>query len=129
MMKIKRMQWLIRFLFYTLVMGAVSSCTVGCGSLQSVGAVQPVNSNQVAANRQLPPADPNQALLQVLQQKSFENAVRKMLAPDINDQQKCKPVTRIIEKQQSLTCADIEKLFFGQCNGDSAKVSDFDFQG
>jgi hypothetical protein len=88
---------------------------MACGSLQTAGPVQPVNSNQVAANRQLPPADPNQALLQVIQQNSFENAVKKMLSPGNQEMNQCKPTVKVIEKEKTYTCKELEQIMINRC--------------
>ena len=109
-----------KMVLYAIVLGAVSSCTIACGPLQ------PANQNQVGANRQFPPADPNQAMLNLLQQRTLERALKNWEAESPKEQCKCEP--EIIYKERQMSCREIEEEFWNRCNGEAAKTGYFVFQ-
>ena len=94
----------------------------GCGPLQ------PANQNQVAANRPMAPADPNQAMLNLLQQRTLERALTRWEA-EATQVEQCQGTPKIIYKDRDMTCSQIEYMFWNKCNGDAAKIDAYDSQG
>ena len=94
----------------------------GCGPLQ------PANQNQVAANRPLAPADPNQAMLNLLQQRTLERALTRWEA-ETNPPEQCHGKPEVIYKTRDMTCNEVEFIYWNKCNGDAAKIDAFDLKG
>jgi hypothetical protein len=104
-----------------ILIAAMLLMLTGCGPLQ------PANQNQVAANRPLAPADPNQAMLNLLQQRTLERALTRWEAEGSKEKCKCEP--KIIYKKRDMNCREIENEYWNKCNGDAAKMGLFGLQG
>lgn len=88
-----------------IILGAVSSCSVGCGFVPSA----PVTGSY----RQPVPADPNQAVLQMMQQKTLERAMemfedKAKKREDTVLENKCQP-------QREMNCTEMLNKYQSQC--------------
>lgn len=91
-----------------LSMALVLSCSFGCAPSM------PFNPNQTATQRPALPADPNQAVLGLYQQKSLNKALDALLS----EKEKCnasEPEVKFIEKK--LDCRTAERFWIEKCGG------------
>lgn len=113
---------MLKNLIYAIALGAVSSCTMACGP------VMPANQNQVGAERPLPPTDPNQVMLNLIQQRTLERALNSW-TPGSQDKCNSEPVIKYIDKPRSMTCKQAEDFWMKRCGGEPEINSQLDDLG